>query len=224
MRNKWILGFILSIGLFLRLYKLGSQSFWFDEAGVAMAAVSPTLSGALEVVRSHAAAMPLDYVIAWLMAHVSLDEGWLRLPSAIWGILTLFVGYKFYRQITNERTSLISVLFLAISPMLIYYSQELRFYAALCFFYLLVTWLVLRAFRHNVFWSWAGAAAAGIVGFYFHIYVVFAFLNGILIWWFVYRRQDKQYLLVRNLAITVLCVFLVCLPGYLYFAVETKLD
>lgn len=79
-RNKWILLLILFVGLVLRFNKLGAQSFWFDEAGVAMAAVSPTLSGALEVVRSHAAAMPLDYFVAWMMAHVSLDEGWRRLP------------------------------------------------------------------------------------------------------------------------------------------------
>jgi uncharacterized membrane protein len=222
--SKWILVIILFIGSLLRIYQLGLQSFWFDEAGVAVAAVSPTLSDAIEVGRSHTAAMPLDYIAAWLMARFSLDEGWLRLPSAIWGILTLLVAYKLFTNVVSERAALIGVLFLTISPGLIYYSRELRFYAALCFFYLLLTWLIIKAFRQNNTLSWIFTGAVGIVGFYFHIYVVFAFVNGILIWWFVFRQKDKRYLLVRNLAFTIGCVFLVCLPGYLFFAMEPFLD
>lgn len=52
---------------FIRFLDLGKESFWFDEAGVAMAASQPTLDKTLEIAQTHAAAMPLDYVVAWGM-------------------------------------------------------------------------------------------------------------------------------------------------------------
>jgi len=57
---------IFLLGLGLRLYHLGELSLWYDEVGVAMAAMEESLAGTIRVAREHAAAMPLDYVLAWI--------------------------------------------------------------------------------------------------------------------------------------------------------------
>ena len=72
-------------------------------------------------------AMPLDYVTAWTMARISHTEGWLRLPEALWGFLTLLAGYKLCLELSGKKQlALFAMLMMALSPILIEYSQELR--------------------------------------------------------------------------------------------------
>ena len=88
----WFIISILILGAFLRLYRLGDNLFWFDEVGVAVAAQQPSLGKAFMVSQSYIMSMPLDYVVAWGVAHISQSEWMLRLPAAIWGTLTLLAA------------------------------------------------------------------------------------------------------------------------------------
>jgi hypothetical protein len=174
--SKLILFAILALGLSLRLYRIGAKPFWVDELGVAFAAMMPNLGNALEFAHGHVMAMPLDYVIAWLMARVSSSEGWLRLPEAAWGTLSLAAGYWLYRQLVEERVALIAVFVLTISPALIEYSQELRFYAPLVFFYTLSTAVGLKASREGKTADWLLFTLICLTGIFFHIYAALALI------------------------------------------------
>jgi predicted membrane-bound mannosyltransferase len=90
-QHRLVFSAILVLGTFLRLWQLGQDSLWNDEAGVALVSLSPSLSEMIEAIRSHAMAMPLDYFLTRLMVNLSLDEAVLRLPSAVFGILALIV-------------------------------------------------------------------------------------------------------------------------------------
>jgi uncharacterized membrane protein len=174
--SKLILFVILAIGLSLRLYRIGEKPFWVDELGVAFAAMMPSLGDALKFAHGHVMAMPLDYVIAWLMAQVSSSEGWLRLPEAVWGALSLAAGYLLYRQLLEERVALIATFLLAISPALIEYSQELRFYAPLVFFYTLSTAVGLKGSREGRAVDWLLFTIICLTGVFFHIYAALALI------------------------------------------------
>jgi len=174
--SKLILFVILAIGLSLRLYRIGAKPFWVDELGVAFAAMMPTLGDALKFAHGHVMAMPLDYVIAWLMTRVSSSEDWLRLPEAVWGTLSLAAGYLLYRQLVEERVALVATFLLAISPALIEYSQELRFYAPLVFFYTLSTAVGLKASRSGKAVDWLLFILICLTGIFFHIYAALALI------------------------------------------------
>ena len=174
--SKLILFVIIAIGLCLRLYRIGAKLFWVDELGVAFAAMMPSLGDALKFTHGHVMAMPLDYVIAWLMAQVSSSEGWLRLPEAVWGTLSLAAGYLLYRQLLEERVAFIATFMVAISPALIEYSQELRFYAPLVFFYTLSTAVGLKASRGGKAVDWLLFTLICLTGIFFHLYAVLALI------------------------------------------------
>jgi 4-amino-4-deoxy-L-arabinose transferase-like glycosyltransferase len=108
------------------------------------------------------------------MARVSSSEGWLRLPEAIWGTLSLAAGYLLYRQLVEERVALVAMFLLAISPALIEYSQELRFYAPLVFFHTLSTALGLKASRGGKVVDWLLFTLICLTGIFFHVYAALA--------------------------------------------------
>jgi uncharacterized membrane protein len=213
---------ILVLGTGIRLYHLGQVSLWFDEAGVVMAAISPTVQDTMTVAQQHMAAMPLDYLVARVMAHFSLAEGWMRLPSALWGSLSLLVFYALTARLINRQAGVIAMLLLALSQIHIQYSQELRFYATGVFFYLLATLLVWEGLQTDKALCWAGLVLFTTIGEYFYLYVLFALINGgawlILVYW----RQPQRWKLLKHFMICVIVILILSLPGYLFFGVEPR--
>ncbi|HEY1012435.1 MAG TPA: glycosyltransferase family 39 protein, partial [Herpetosiphonaceae bacterium] len=170
---------IAGLGLALRLFQLGSDSFWCDEAGVADIAAQPTAGQALAALRHHVLAMPLDYLLSWLAARFGGGEFIQRLPAALWGTLAIVACFLLGRRLLPAGSRLAAgwaALLLALSPLHIEYSQELRFYAALVFWHALALWLFLRALDSGRRRDFALCAAAGLLGVYFHIYVALAAL------------------------------------------------
>lgn len=68
----------------------------------------------------------------------------LRMFSAIFGILTVILGYYFCRQLFNKRTATIAGILLCLHPVLIEYSQMARTYALATFFILLTTYSIYQ--------------------------------------------------------------------------------
>ena len=209
---------IFLFGLALRLYRLGDNSFWLDEAGVALAARAETLGGMLSVVRSHVLAMPLDYLVVWLVGRVDTSEFALRLPAALWGAFSLPLAYALYRRFIPRAPALLGMLILALAPLHIQYSQELRFYASLVFFHLLATLLLWHAVQNPAPRRWVLFTLAAIIGVYFHPYVLLCFATGAV--WLLQlglraepARERRIGLLASGLA--VLVAFLI---GYVTFS------
>jgi len=174
---------ILLAAFILRVNQNASQSFWNDEAEQILAALNPTFSGMIKIINSQVMSMPLDFVITRLMTNISLSETILRLPSAIWGTLAILFFFLFttaffqnYRH--KETLALTASAIFALTPFQIYYAQEVRFYAALTFFFWLISWLILRVFYTSGRKEFAILVIASIVGVYFHPYVLLAFLLG----------------------------------------------
>ena len=207
------------IGIALRFYQLGDDSFWTDEAGQALAVLEPSFSEMVDSIKSHAMAMPLDYFTARMFSGLSSSEFVLRLPAAIWGSLALICFYLFSRRLTNNRIALISTLILSLNTFHIRYSQELRFYSALFFFYLLSNLLLLDIFEKDDH-RWKRLAAyilVTVIGSYYHPYVLLSFINGfaMLILWQDSRK--KRLRLMKNLIFSGIIGGLLFLPGYLIF-------
>jgi Dolichyl-phosphate-mannose-protein mannosyltransferase len=213
----WLMA-ILLMGAGLRLYHLGYTSFWVDEAGVAYAARMKTLPEMLQVVRSHVMAMPLDYLVVWLIGRFNTQEAVMRLPAAMWGILSLAVAYRLYRRFLSAPLALLGLLALALSPLHIQYSQELRFYSSLVFFYLISTLLLWDALQQPTMRRWTLFLIIHIIGIYFHPYVLFALVNGLT--WMAFppkKGPEAQILRTRFLACAIGSL-LAFLTGYRTFS------
>jgi 4-amino-4-deoxy-L-arabinose transferase-like glycosyltransferase len=224
-KNTKVKGSILIIsvlGLGLRLFQLGKDSFWCDEAGVAVVAIQPSISDAYSEMLTHAMAMPLDYAISWLIAQFTLSEFFLRFPSVIWGVATLIVSYILFSQICNRSVALLGSCLLALSPLHIQFSQELRFYSALIFFYTLSSLLLFEAIRHNRRIYWLAFLFVTSIGIYFHIYVILSLVNGVA--WFL--RSEFKNSSTKFKKYMVVSIFLITLSfiGYLLFGARQAFD
>ncbi|HET8707548.1 MAG TPA: glycosyltransferase family 39 protein, partial [Pseudomonadales bacterium] len=215
--NLWLLA-VLIIGAALRFYHLGFNSFWLDEAGVAYAAGAGSLAKMLEVVRSHVLAMPLDYFVVWVVGRFSLQEATLRIPAALWGVGSLYLAYRLYRKLVSPVPALFALLVLALSPLHIQYSQELRFYSSLVFFYLLTSLLLWDALQEPSSKRWSIFLIASITGIYFHPYVIFAFMNGLF--WLALQPQKGARARTQRTAFLFCAILslLAFLIGYLTFS------
>ncbi len=208
---------IACLGLFLRLYKLGSDSFWIDEVGVANAARAATISEALHIAHNHVMSMPFDYIVAWGFARLNTSEFFLRLPSVLWGTAALIASYVVFKNLSDRRTALLTSLFLAISPIHIQYSQELRFYAALVFFYLLSTWFLIRAIEKPGTENWMLFTFFTLVGIFFHVYTLLSVTNGAAWLWITHGNDPKFSHQRKSFLRSVVFLLVAFLLGLLFF-------
>ncbi len=213
---------ILFLGLCLRIFLLGHNSFWFDEAGVVVAAGKPTLMETMEIAKSHVIAMPLNYLETRLMLLFGQSEFILRLPSAIWGTFAIFALYKLALKFVRKETAILASLLLAIHPFHIQYSQELRFYAAGSFFYLAGTYFVLTALEKNSDKYWIITILVALFGAYEFPYTVFIWLNGLI--FSLSSKGMRQRKKIINLVLAGFVFGLLFLPGFLVFGVENSMS
>jgi len=205
------------LALMARLYQLGTDSLWFDEISVALAIRSANLSALFESVRFHVMAMPFDYFVDWLLVRSCQSEACLRLPAALWGALTVPISFLLFRRLVASKIAVLGALLLALSPLHIQYSQELRFYTSLTFFYIFSTLMVFRAIEIPTFRRWLVFVLAITIGSYFHIYAYLAFINGFVWVLFGKKKLFKDKRILAGLLGSVFAASLAILPGYYYF-------
>ena len=147
-RNYLALLAILLLAFALRVYRLDSQSLWYDEAVTAKVASQ----GIGELTRWTADDIqpPLYYYAAagWLRL-AGRGEWALRFPSAFFGTLTVPLMWAvalrlFGRGRSGRVAALAAALLTALSPLYVYYAQEARMYTLLTFLGLLAGYALLQ--------------------------------------------------------------------------------
>lgn len=167
-----LIGTIVLIGAFLRLYRIDHAPIWIDEAYTILTA-----------------ALPFDEIIAaqrvdsspplfYFLLHVWLDlfgnsETSLRLLSAVAGTALIATVYLVGRRHVSPQAGLAAALVLALSPIQIYYSRQVRMYALLALFALasvhfLVCFIQNRRLRDFIFLE-----AVTLACLYTHNYALF---------------------------------------------------
>ena len=148
-RNYLALLAILLLAFAWRVFRLDSQSLWYDEAVTAQVASQ----GIGELTRWTADDIqpPLYYysVAGWTRL-AGQGEWALRFPSGIFGTLTVPLMWAvalrlFGRGRSGRVAALAAALLTALSPLYVYYAQEARMYTQLTFLGLLAGYALLRA-------------------------------------------------------------------------------
>jgi 4-amino-4-deoxy-L-arabinose transferase-like glycosyltransferase len=182
-RPLQLLAGIVVLAAALRLWRLGHQSYWLDEA-FTVNTVRRDFGGMLDGVRHTESTPPLYYTLAWVWERIfGAGEVGLRSLSAVIGIATVPVAYLAARARVSERAALIAAALFAVNPYLVWYSQEARAYALLV---LLCTASLLFFLRteheHSVkgtvpltrrsLWLWALFSALALLTHYFAAFLV----------------------------------------------------
>lgn len=120
---------MLFLGLLLRLISL-DQSLWLDEAINVLATQKFSLWGMITEYAKADFHPPGFFIILWLWTKLfGIGEIFVRMPSVIFGVITIYIVYLLGIKIHSKSLGLLSALLLAINPLHIFYSQEARMYA-----------------------------------------------------------------------------------------------
>jgi mannosyltransferase len=116
----------------LRLYRIGHQGLWFDEAYTVMLVKLP-FAKLLSTVPKTESTPYLYYVLAWVWTHIfGRGASDLRALSALAGTAVVPIGYLATAKLTrNRRAAMIAAALATFNPLLIWYSQEARAYELL---------------------------------------------------------------------------------------------
>ncbi len=119
---------------------------------------------------------PLHHLALWATVRVfGNSEFALRIPSFVAGTLVIPAIYELGRELYDRRTGLIASAFVAASPLLVWYSQEVRMYAFVTLFGVLALLTQLRVIRNPSFVNWGCyilATAALLWSHYFGLLLI----------------------------------------------------
>ena len=129
----WLVIAITLVGFFFRVLQLNIKSMWLDETfSVWMA--SQSVADMLQWVVKIDQHPPLYYLILHYWVNLFGDTPYyVRLLSAVLGAGTIPIIYLIGKRLGGVMMGLVAAVFLAVSTLHIYVSQETRMYALLAF-------------------------------------------------------------------------------------------
>ena len=200
----WPLAAFTLLAAVLRLTTLGEQSFWYDEAFTPVHVLHPSLTATLRSVVHTENTPPLWYILTWADARVlGMGEYALRLPSALAGIATVPVAWAIGRELTARRATAVAMAaFVAVNPLLVWYSQEARAYALFVLFAALTMLCFLRALHDPTRGRMAMFALSGSLALLSHYFAVFLLIPMVL--WLLWAHADRLRALAPAIGVLVL--------------------
>jgi len=174
---------ILAFGALLRLIQLDFQPLWWDEGySVFFATRAFGVMLARTAIDIHP---PLYYALlqGWIAAFGKTAET-LRLMSVVFSIAALPLLYLVAKKLFDARVGLVAAFLLALSPLSIYYAQELRMYGMVLFLALVSVAAQLKILKAEnaargapsqiASWLYVAATAALLYTQYFAAFLIVA--------------------------------------------------
>jgi len=218
-RTVWILISIILAGAVLRLFHLGLQSLWHDEA--VSLAIADRLNLAEKLTnQGHSSHPPLYYLLLWRWIRLAgISDFTARIPSTLAGLLTIPLIYQAGRLLFDRRVGIWSALFMAVLPFQIYYAQEVRMYTLLGMLTTVSLIFFVRAIRRNTWQMWGAYWFCSILGLYTHYFFAFIILvYHLYLWlnWLKYRHLWRAILIIDGI------LFLAFLPQIAIFIDQSQ--
>jgi 4-amino-4-deoxy-L-arabinose transferase-like glycosyltransferase len=180
-RPEWL---ILALAALLRFWRLGYHSVWFDEAvslrwaGSDMAFTWQKTFPLVE--EKHP---PAYYLLlhGWQrlleVAGLGHSDTWLRASGSLLGVLTVAGMLLLVRRLSGRRVALATGLLVALAPVLVWYSQELRMFQPATTGLVWGGYALLRAWQSASPWRrlgwWALMASAFLLALYSYLFSAF---------------------------------------------------
>jgi len=220
-RNLFNLPIVTGIAFCLRLFMLGSQSLWMDEAAI----YSQTKVGSIfdvysAVMNQEGHIGPFYHILNYLFSLLFGYSEWaLRMPSAIYGTISVILVYKIAELLMNKNVALFSSILLAFSPAHVWYSQEARMYSLWVMLTLLTTFLFIKLLQKGRLWLWTLFTILASFSIWTFLNSVFVFAAIGLYLVIFYKRYKKE------LCLYIACMFIAVasyLPGIITLLAKTS--
>ncbi len=178
------------LALVVRFSTLGRQSLWLDEAYTDHL-VHLGFGSMLSEIPKSESTPPLYYIVTWAWTHVFGYSGFaLRSVSAMSGAATAAVVYALATRVGGPRAGVIAGVLVAVSPIMVWYSQEARSYA-LATLLASVGLLCLIVYRDTARARWlSGWAISGALGLCTHYFVVFVLVPQVV--WLLWHARARR--------------------------------
>lgn len=225
----YLLILIMLLGISLRFYHLGKESFWLDEGSTALAVKKYDVKQILSNVQEKGQILPEYYsnynddlpayqiILTWWTKILGISEFSIRAFSAILGSLTLIALFYLTKYLFDSEVALLSTFLASINLTLIVYSQEARQYAYLLFFSLLSVIFLLKSLREcktiHVVWL---VIINAIIIYSHYPWLIFIAFEGVYALYAIY----KDYTNKKEMHKKVIVAFLIM--GVLYLPIITR--
>jgi 4-amino-4-deoxy-L-arabinose transferase-like glycosyltransferase len=206
------------LALSLRAWRLQGQSLSSDEiVEASVARLTPA-----QIIAYPDGFPPLYQLLLSVFAHVSPSPESSRWLSVIAGVATVYFIYRWARQQIGEHAALVAGGLAAVSPLLIYFSQEARAYSLYVAFTTASLAFFFQALKTDDRRSWAVFVIATTLNFYTHYYAApAAALLGLLLLYYRPHWAELRRGLTAFAAIACLCFPVVLLlPGDMDYQVD----
>jgi len=224
--DGWLFAVLLITlyGFILRIYNLGYQSFWYDE-GYSVNAALCMLERGLPILPSghfYTAGILNTGLIASSIGLFGASEFSARMPSVLFGTLTIPLAFFFVKSIGDKRLALVTAFLVTFSILEIAWSREARMYQQLQFFYLLSLYSFYeftqrRSNRYLVLTILSTICTILSHTFGFSlilIYLIYPLLTNIKS---IRKYLSKKFLLNRQCLISALCAIALLALGEIFF-------
>ena len=182
------LGIIVFLGAALRIYNLGTESYWIDE----MSTVIEGQQSIFQIITSGRLDQPPAYYFPfhlWLQMF-GLSEVSTRLFSTLVGVVSIVLIYLVGQELFGREVGLFAGFLMAISEFQIYYSQQARFYSFFQFATLLSFVFFIRVLggkRNTDFALYVGTSVLMIYSHAYGLFVIAAQGLFLILQWKKYR-------------------------------------
>jgi mannosyltransferase len=204
---------ILTIfGFLLRIYNLGFNSLWLDEASTNTFAVM-SVSGIWQATAGGEFNPPLFYWLEHFMLVFGNNEFTLRFVPALLGVLTIPLIYFAGKEFMDRNVGIIAAAAFAFSPFLISYSQEARAYSMMLFFVAFAMVFYFRALKTNDLKNWALFGILSAIAFWSHFYA-FVIIASLILYAILMQITDirKNIQNLKMIAVSVMLFIVLCFP------------
>lgn len=240
--DYWIVLIILLVGGFLRFYKLGEHSLWYDEILSTLRASQGLHYALFERFRL------TDFFI-FLELFVGNSEFIIRFYSALFGILGIVAIYICARNFFDERVALLSSFFLSLNAFHIFYSRDARYYSVIFFLSTVSCYFFLKFLGGSRLREFVALLVVSLLGvvthptFLFLIGVQLLFLVFLIVYWLLEgfslekilfsKLFDAQYIIdsfrefswiLRIAIICIICFSLLVVFRYILRHVTSNFD
>ena len=214
------LGCILLVAAALRLYHLETPSQWWDEILVPLTAAFP-VAYILDFSRHCEMHPPLYHLFIKLVEGMGVSDFALRLPSAAFGLATIYVVWRLFSRLYDRTVGLVAAGFLAGSAMQVWHVRQVRPYAILIFLFTLSLFHFLRFLRERRNADLLVVLAINVPLFLLHYFTFqIALAEGVILalcW-----RPHGQGVSLRQLVVFSLGTAVVALPVLFFFFLPSQ--
>ncbi|MFH1507389.1 MAG: glycosyltransferase family 39 protein [Candidatus Omnitrophota bacterium] len=195
---------ILVIGMGLRIHNIGSKSIWMDEVMHSLYAKG-SFGTIIEPKQGVMPAYTLILKLWRLVANSKVTT--LRILSAILGTLTIFILFKLTNAIYGKGVAIISSLLLCLSPLHIFYSQQIGPYSLFVLAALLFVYSIFKLFNTGVWYWYMNFCFSFALLILTHLYSFFFILSLNIMFIFYFKKYKKIISIIFILQVAMFLIF-----------------